>query len=126
MTSTEHKTEKKKSSANPEKLVYKLDEVSRITKMDRNTIESWEQEFYFIQSGRTGTGHKIFRQKDLAIILRLKELLENEGLTLAGAKRKLEEELGIKNAAAVHPDRLKKILYNVRQQLKDIASCLKD
>ncbi|MBN1222990.1 MAG: MerR family transcriptional regulator [Candidatus Aminicenantes bacterium] len=126
MPRKEQKTAKKKDSSESEKLVYKLDEVSRITKLDKSIIESWEKEFYFIQSGYTGSGHKIFRNKDLAIILRLKELLENEGLTLAGAKRKLEEELGIKRTTSVHPDRLKKILYNVRKQLKDIAATLED
>lgn len=107
-----------------EKLVYKLDEVSRISKLDTKIIESWEKEFYFIQSGQTGAGHKVFRKKDLSIILRLKELVENEGLTLAGAKRKLETELGITKAATIHPDRLRKMLCNVREQLKDIASTL--
>ena len=114
-----------KTTDDSDKLVYKLDEVSRITKLDTKTIESWENEFYFIQSGLTGAGHKIFRKKDLAIIQRLKELVENEGLTLAGAKRKLETELGITKAATIHPDRLRKTLYNVREQLKDIASTLK-
>ena len=56
----------------------------------------------------------------------LKELVESEGLTLAGAKRKMETELGITKAANVHPDRLRKTLYNVREQLKDIASTLKE
>jgi hypothetical protein len=56
----------------------------------------------------------------------LKELVENEGLTLAGAKRKLETELGITKATTIHPDRLRKMLYNVRDQLKDIASTLKE
>ena len=78
-----------KTTDDSDKLVYKLDEVSRITKLDTKIIESWEKEFYFIQSGQTGAGHKIFRKKDLAIIQRLKELVENEGLTLAGAKRKV-------------------------------------
>ena len=57
---------------------------------------------------------------------RIKELLETEGLTLAGAKRQLEEELGVKKSTAIHPDRMKKVLYSVREQLKDIASSLED
>jgi DNA-binding transcriptional MerR regulator len=115
-----------KDKAESEKLVYKLDEVARLTQVDKKVIESWEKDLYFIQSGQTRAGHKIFRKKDLSIFLRLKELLENEGLTLAGAKRQLEEELGVKKTTAVHPDRMKKVLYNVREQLKDIASTLED
>lgn len=106
--------------------MYKLEEVARLTQVDKKVIESWEKDLYFVQSGQTRAGHKIFRKKDLSIFLRLKELLEKEGLTWAGAKRQLEEELGVRKATAIHPDRLKKVLYNVREQLKDIASSLKD
>ncbi len=113
-----------KSKTESDKFAYKLDDVARIAHLDKKTIESWEKDFYFIQSGQTRSGHKIFRKKDLSIILRLKELLENEGLTLAGAKRQLEEELGIKKTTAIHPDRMKKVLYNVRERLRDIASTL--
>jgi DNA-binding transcriptional MerR regulator len=107
-----------------EKLVFKLDEISRIAKLDPKVIENWEKEFYFIHAGQTAAGHKIFRKKDLAIILRLKELVEKQGLTLAGAKRRIEEEFGLKSSATVHSDRLRKALYDVREQLKDLAASL--
>jgi len=107
-----------------EKLVYKLDEISRIAKLDSKVIENWEKEFYFIHAGQTAAGHKIFRKKDLAIILRLKELIDTKGLTLAGAKRRIEEEFGLKSSATVHSDRLRKALYDVREQLRDLAASL--
>lgn len=105
-------------------MAYKLDEVSRITKIDPEVIEAWEKEMYFLHAGLTGTGDKIFRKKDITIILRLKELLDKEGMTLAGAKRKIEEEFGIKTSTPVHPDRLKKVLYQVKDQLQEIVSSL--
>lgn len=113
-----------KSENVPEKLAYKLEEVSRITQLDPAQIEAWEKEFYFLSSGRTASGEKIFRKKDLTIILRLKELLGKKGLTLSGAKRKIEEEFGLKSSVPVHPDRLKKVLYQVREQLQEISSSL--
>jgi DNA-binding transcriptional MerR regulator len=108
----------------PEKIVYRLDEISRIAKLDPKVIDNWEKEFYFLHAGQTATGQKIFRKKDLSIILRLKELVDNQGLTLAGAKRRIEEEFGLKSSATVHSDRLRKALYDVREQLKDLASSL--
>jgi DNA-binding transcriptional MerR regulator len=113
-----------KSAKVQEKMAYRLEEVSRIAKLDPEVINAWEEELYFIQAGLTGSGDKIFRKKDLDIILRLKELLEKEGMTLAGAKRKIEEEFGIKSSTPVHPDRLKKVLVRVRDQLHEIASSL--
>ena len=108
-----------------DKLVYKLDEISRITQLDPKTIENWEKEFYFLNAGQTGKGLKIFRKKDLDIIMRLKELVEGQHLTLAGAKRRIEFEFGIKGNEPLHPERMKKILHQIRDQLQDIASELK-
>jgi DNA-binding transcriptional MerR regulator len=113
-----------RSRPKSEKLFYAIDEFSRLAKLDPSVIESWEEEFYFLNAGRTGAGKKIFRQKDLDIVLRLKELLENEGLTLAGAKRRIELEFGMVSKKPVHPERLKKTLFQIRSQLKDIASDL--
>jgi len=114
----------RKSDKTPEKLVFRLEEISRISQLNPEIIEAWEKEFYFLHAGQTGSGEKFFRKKDLTIILRLKELLEKKGLTLAGAKRKIEEEFGIKTSTPVHPDRLKKVLVQIRDQLQEIADLL--
>jgi len=106
------------------KLVYRLEEICRLTRISPQTVEAWEKEFYFIHAGITASGDRIFRKKDLDIIFRLKELLEKEGLTLAGAKRRIEEEFSLKTPVPLHPDRLKKVLFQVREQLKDLASSL--
>jgi len=116
--------EKKEEELKSEKLVYRLEEISRIAKVSSRTIDSWEKEFYFVHAGVTASGERIFRKKDLEIIIRLKELLENQGLTLAGAKRKIEEEFSLKTPVPVHPDRLKKVLFQVREQLKEISTSL--
>ena len=118
------KEKKKEEAAGPGKLVYRLEEITRIAKVSQDTVESWEKEFYFVHAGVTASGERIFRKKDLDIIIRLKELLENQDLTLAGAKRRIEEEFSLKPPVSVHPDRLKKVLFKVREQLKEIASSL--
>lgn len=106
------------------KLVYRLEEICRLTRLSPSTVESWEKEFYFINAGVTASGERIFRKKDLDIFIRLKELLEKEGLTLAGAKRRIEEEFSLKTPVPLHPDRLKKVLFQVREELKDLASSI--
>jgi DNA-binding transcriptional MerR regulator len=113
-----------KSEKDPGKLFYRLDEVSRISELEPKVIERWEKDFPFLHAGQTGSGQKIFRQKDVDIILRLKDLLVKEGLTLAGAKRKVQAEFEGRSAEQLHPDRLKKTLVEVRAGLQDIASWL--
>jgi DNA-binding transcriptional MerR regulator len=103
------------------KLFFRLEEVSRLTKVDAGTIEIWEKEFPFLQPGLTGSGQKIFRSQDVDIIRRIKSLLDGKSVTLAGAKRRIEEELGLRSAAPVHPDRMKKALNQVRDELSALV-----
>ncbi len=118
------KENSKENETGAGKLVYRLEEICRLTRISPQTVEAWEKEFYFIHAGITASGDRIFRKKDLDIIFRLKELLEKEGLTLAGAKRRIEEEFSLRTPVSLHPDRLKKVLFQVREQLKDLASSL--
>jgi len=113
-----------KSEKDQGKLFYRLDEVSRIAKLEPKVIEKWEKEFPFLNAGQTAAGQKFFRPKDLEIILRLKELLIKEGLTLAGAKRKIEAEFEGRSVDPVHPDQLKKALFEVRAELESLAKSL--
>jgi len=106
------------------KLVYKLDETSRMTGVDLETLASWEEEFPFLNAGLTGSGEKFFRQQDVAIIARIKELMAAETLTMAGIKRRIEDEFGLVRANPVHPEKLRKALNNVRDELQDIVSSL--
>ncbi len=113
-----------KETAAPGKLIYKVDEVSRLTKVDAGVIESWEQEFPFLRAGRTGSGQRYFRPKDIEIIRRIRELVEEKTLTMAGIKRRVEEEFGLRPTGPVHPEKLKRALYDVRDELQDIVVTL--
>jgi DNA-binding transcriptional MerR regulator len=124
---------KKKENAQPElfknaaaasKLVYKVEEVSRLTKVDAAVIEAWEQEFPFLRAGKTGGGQRYFRPKDIEIIRRIRELVEEKSLTMAGIRRRIEEEFGLRPTGPIHPEKLKRALYDVRDELQDIVVAL--
>lgn len=106
------------------KLVYKIDEVSRMTGVDAATLASWEGEFPFLSAGLTGSGEKFFREQDVAIIARVKELMAAKTLTLAGIKRRIEDEFDLPRTNPVHPERLRKALNSVRDELQEIVSAL--
>jgi DNA-binding transcriptional MerR regulator len=107
-----------------EKLFYRLDEASRILKIPAETIEAWEKELPFLQPGFTGNGRKIFRARDVEIMRRIKSLLEEKSLTLAGARRKVEDEFGLLPVPAVHPEKAVKLLRQVRDELRNISHTL--
>ncbi|MFQ6082679.1 MAG: MerR family transcriptional regulator [Candidatus Aminicenantia bacterium] len=108
----------------PEKLFYKINEISRIAQVESHVIDYWEKEFPILNAGKNRKGEKIFRQKDIRIILRIKELLTKEGLTIAGTKRRIEEEFGNKEKTPTHPDLLKKMLYRIKIQLEEILTTM--
>jgi DNA-binding transcriptional MerR regulator len=106
------------------KLVYKIDEVIRLTGVDAATLAAWEEEFPFLSAGLTGSGEKFFRQQDVAIIARIHELVAANTLTKAGIKRRVEDEFGLTRSNPVPPEKLRKTLNNVRDELQDIVSSL--
>jgi len=106
------------------KLFYRAEEVCRQAKIDPATLALWEEEFPFIEPAATGSGRKIYRQKDIEIICRIKELLGREQLTLAGTRRRLEEEMDLRPVPAVHPDKIVKLLWHVRDELHDLSKTL--
>jgi DNA-binding transcriptional MerR regulator len=121
VTAAPHPVKDEKSG---DKLIYKISEVSRMTQVDAETLESWESEFPFLMSGRTGSGQKFFRQQDVAIIRRIRELRDSKTLTMAGIKRRIEDEFGLARANPVHPEKMRKALHSVRDGLQEIVSSL--
>ncbi|MCI4444664.1 MAG: MerR family transcriptional regulator [Candidatus Aminicenantes bacterium] len=105
------------------KLIFTGDEVCRLLKITPETLKSWENEFDLFFAGQTASGKKIYRQKDVLIILRLKELLEENTLTRAGIKRKIEEEFGFKTDK-IPPEKLKSILSQIKEELHEILRTL--
>ena len=106
------------------KLFFHLDEVCRLAKIDPATLERWEKEFPFIEPGLTGAGRKIYRRKDVEIIQRIQDLLDRENFTVAGARRKIEEEMGLRTAPAVPAERVVRLLWRVRDELEDLSHSL--
>lgn len=75
----------------PEKLYYKIGEVSQITGVEPYVLRYWESEFKIISPGRTNSKQRLYRRKDLELILEIKRLLYEEKFTIAGAKKKLQK-----------------------------------
>ena len=121
---TTPETSSQKETRAEAKLFYKMDEVVRLTGVDKQTIEAWEKEFPFLTSGVTGTGQKFFRAQDVDIIRRIKELLATEKLTLAGVRRKIEVEFGLAKPLAAPPEKMRQTLLLIRDELEEMLERL--
>jgi DNA-binding transcriptional MerR regulator len=76
----------------PNRSLFRQPEVCEIAKVQPYVLRSWEAEFPDLGVAKTTGGPRVYRRVDVERVLRLKHLLYVEGLTLAGARRKLSEE----------------------------------
>lgn len=76
----------------PDKLYYKIGEVAKFTGIKTHVLRYWETEFSAIRPNKSRSNQRLYRKQDVELILRLKDLLYNQGFTIAGARKKLREK----------------------------------
>jgi DNA-binding transcriptional MerR regulator len=120
----------------PNKLFFKIGEVCEITDTQPYVLRYWESEFPALAPAKNSSGQRIYRRRDIETVLRIKQLLYEEGFTIAGAKKRLEAELAGRTptpnsmaAAAAESDGVaedptRKALEEVRTQLREILTLL--
>jgi DNA-binding transcriptional MerR regulator len=80
------------SSETARRALLKSAEVCDLVKVQPYVLRSWEKEFPDLGTTRTAGGPRFYRQADVDRVIRIKHLVFSEGLTLAGARRRLDEE----------------------------------
>ena len=74
------------------RLYYKIGEACKALDIQPYVLRYWETEFPALSPSKSRSGQRVYSEKELAIIRRIKELLYGEGYTIAGAKKKLEAD----------------------------------
>lgn len=72
---------------------YSIEEVSDLTGLKAHVLRYWESEFPQLKPERTRANQRLFRQKDLDLVLHIKRLVHERGFTLQGARKQLDEDL---------------------------------
>jgi DNA-binding transcriptional MerR regulator len=110
----------------PEKLYFRIGEVARLCRLPAYVLRFWETEFPQLKPVKSSTGQRMYRRRDVENVVRIKQLLYEEGYTIAGARQHLRDEgKGDKKQAALpfatnSPANLRQI----RQGLQDILTIL--
>ncbi len=73
----------------PRKLFYKIGEVCQLTDTQPYVLRFWESEFPQLAPTKSRSGQRLYRKKDIDLVLSIKQLLHDEGYTIAGARKKL-------------------------------------
>jgi len=78
----------------PEKSLFRIGEVSRLTATKAFVLRYWESEFPTLQPVKSPSGHRLYRREDIETVFEIKRLLYEEGFTIAGARKHLSERNG--------------------------------
>src|SRR5664279_5879858 len=76
----------------PDKLYFKIGEVSELLGVEPYVLRFWETEFAVLSPKKSGTGHRLYRRKDVELLLRIKHLLYEKKFTIEGARMALQAE----------------------------------
>jgi DNA-binding transcriptional MerR regulator len=71
--------------------LYRIGEVSRLADLKPFVLRYWESEFPMLEPVKSSSGHRLYRQEDVDLVLKIKRLLYDEGFTIAGARRHLRD-----------------------------------
>jgi len=116
----------KASKAYPDKLFYKIGEVSKIAGVEPYVLRYWESEFQFLKPRKSKSGQRIYVKKDLDLIFQIKKLLYNERYTIEGVRKKLGDVALVRKPQAPRKEAASspKSLAHVKQRLREILSQL--
>jgi DNA-binding transcriptional MerR regulator len=123
----------------PDKLYFRIGEVSQLAGVEPYVLRYWESEFPTLGPKKSGTGHRLYRRKDVEMVLELKRLLYEKRFTIEGARLFLEQnrKKGSVKTAPVTPAKVQGDLFaapaagvspaalaNVKKELQEILKLL--
>lgn len=83
------------------KQYFRIGEVSQLVGVEPHVLRYWETEFPTIRPRKSSSGQRVYSQQDVDKLLRVKELLRNQGFSIAGAKKQLREAPSPEERAAI-------------------------
>src|SRR5437879_11125056 len=110
----------------PEKLYFRIGEVARLCHLPAYVLRFWETEFPQLKPVKSSTGQRMYRKRDVENVLRIKQLLYEQGFTISGARQHLRSETksNTTQVAIPFPAHSAAELKHIRQGLREILNLL--
>jgi DNA-binding transcriptional MerR regulator len=110
----------------PDKLYFRIGEVATLCRLPAYVLRFWESEFPQLRPVKSSTGQRMYRKRDVESVLRIKQLLYQQGFTISGARQQLRAETkSDKTQAAIpFPTQAAPGIQHIRQGLKEILDLL--
>ncbi|MDP7609265.1 MAG: MerR family transcriptional regulator [Candidatus Marinimicrobia bacterium] len=113
------------------KLYYSISEVSKITGLKQYVLRYWETEFSQLKPPKNRAGNRTYRQKDIDVVHKIKELLYKKKFTIVGARKQMETPVIAKDTDVTSESTKSlglnsDVLDKLKQELKDILCIIKE
>lgn len=110
----------------PDKLYFRIGEVASLCHLPAYVLRFWESEFPQLKPVKSSTGQRMYRKRDVENVLRIKQLLYDQGFTISGARQQLRSEnKSDKTQTAIpFPSQSNPELQHIRQGLREILDLL--
>ncbi|HSY90383.1 MAG TPA: MerR family transcriptional regulator [Candidatus Binatus sp.] len=110
----------------PDKLYFRIGEVATLCHLPAYVLRFWESEFPQLKPVKSSTGQRMYRKRDVESVLRIKQLLYEQGFTISGARQQLRtESKSDKSQTAIpFPSNSAHEIQHIRQGLREILNLL--
>jgi DNA-binding transcriptional MerR regulator len=100
----------------PDKMFYKIGEVSDIADIESYVLRYWESEFPFLKPRKNKAGQRVYARKDLELVIQIKNLLYKEKYTIAGVRKRFSDNSIKKSSVSIETIR------SIKKRLKGILN----
>jgi DNA-binding transcriptional MerR regulator len=110
----------------PDKLYFRIGEVATLCHLPAYVLRFWESEFPQLRPVKSSTGQRMYRKRDVESVMRIKQLLYEQGFTISGARQQLRAEVkSDKSQTAIpFPTQAVPEIQHIRQGLREILDLL--
>jgi DNA-binding transcriptional MerR regulator len=111
----------------PDKIYFKIGEVSEIVGVEPYVLRYWETEFELLKPAKAPSKHRLYKKLDVELLLEIKRLLYTEGFTIEGARKKLKETKKEEKSQLKLPladQKYRNALVKIKRELKTLRKLL--
>jgi DNA-binding transcriptional MerR regulator len=110
----------------PDKLYFRIGEVATLCHLPAYVLRFWESEFPQLKPVKSSTGQRMYRKRDVESVLRIKQLLYEQGFTISGARQQFRAEIkSDKSQPAIpFPSHSAPEIQHIRRGLREILDLL--
>ena len=104
----------------PDKMFFKISDVSEIVDIEPHVLRYWESEFRELSPRKTASGRRQYTRKDIELIIEIKSLLYDDGFSISGAKQRLQK----RKKTSSNEDAIIEVVRQTKKGLKEILGIL--